>query len=368
MLIRFPLIIVRRSHRSCSAPRRRRSRPGRARTCDSRSRHHPRHPRRHRPADFTADCNYTMRLTTQVNLPKMKEGGLDASFFIVYVGQGELTPRRIRCGLSSGDREVRRHPPAHRTDRAEGDRARADPGRRAAHRQEREEGRDDRRRERLPDWHRSQAREGVLRLRRPLHVGRAQRPQPARRLAHRRGGQRMEMGRPVASRTTGRRGDESAGDDGGCLASIEGDDAAADRHVAGAGDRLALLDSASGESDAQHGRRDADGDEDQRRCRADQSPSPNSSRPIRRERAPAIAALRTEFGLSNGGGGGTTGARGAAPAAFRCPVEGARRPRPQDEADADRPDPSPCRQIGAPSTTAAWRRSIASFRPPAARP
>src|SRR5205814_10694728 len=33
------------------------------------------------------DCNYTMRLTTQVNLPKMKEGGLDVSFFVVYVGQ-----------------------------------------------------------------------------------------------------------------------------------------------------------------------------------------------------------------------------------------------------------------------------------------
>src|SRR5438094_411110 len=44
------------------------------------------------PQNFTADCNYTMRLTTQVNLPKMKEGGLDVSFFIVYVGQGELIP------------------------------------------------------------------------------------------------------------------------------------------------------------------------------------------------------------------------------------------------------------------------------------
>ena len=39
------------------------------------------------PRTFTADCNYSMRLTTQVNLPKMKEGGLDVSFFIVYVGQ-----------------------------------------------------------------------------------------------------------------------------------------------------------------------------------------------------------------------------------------------------------------------------------------
>lgn len=41
--------------------------------------------------NFRADCNYTMRLTTQVNLPKMKEGGLDVTFMIVYVGQGALT-------------------------------------------------------------------------------------------------------------------------------------------------------------------------------------------------------------------------------------------------------------------------------------
>jgi membrane dipeptidase len=39
------------------------------------------------PDNFTADCNYTMRLTTQVNIPKMKEGGMDVSFMIVYVGQ-----------------------------------------------------------------------------------------------------------------------------------------------------------------------------------------------------------------------------------------------------------------------------------------
>jgi membrane dipeptidase len=39
------------------------------------------------PSNFTPTCNYTMRLTTQVNLPKMKEGGLDVSFMVVYVGQ-----------------------------------------------------------------------------------------------------------------------------------------------------------------------------------------------------------------------------------------------------------------------------------------
>ncbi|MGE0464655.1 MAG: dipeptidase [Vicinamibacterales bacterium] len=44
------------------------------------------------PRDFTKERNYTQRLENQVNLPKMVEGGLDASFFIVYVGQGPLTP------------------------------------------------------------------------------------------------------------------------------------------------------------------------------------------------------------------------------------------------------------------------------------
>jgi membrane dipeptidase len=44
------------------------------------------------PADFTAARNYTQDLPTQVNLPKMIKGGLDAAFFIVWVGQGDLTP------------------------------------------------------------------------------------------------------------------------------------------------------------------------------------------------------------------------------------------------------------------------------------
>ncbi len=39
------------------------------------------------PANFTKECNYTQRLTTQVNLPKMVDGDMDVSFFIVYVGQ-----------------------------------------------------------------------------------------------------------------------------------------------------------------------------------------------------------------------------------------------------------------------------------------
>jgi membrane dipeptidase len=43
------------------------------------------------PSNFTPDCNYKMRLTTQVNIPKMVEGGMDVSFMIAYVGQGPLT-------------------------------------------------------------------------------------------------------------------------------------------------------------------------------------------------------------------------------------------------------------------------------------
>jgi membrane dipeptidase len=42
--------------------------------------------------NFTPERNYTQPLDTQVNIPKMIGGGLDVSFFIVYVGQGPLTP------------------------------------------------------------------------------------------------------------------------------------------------------------------------------------------------------------------------------------------------------------------------------------
>jgi membrane dipeptidase len=43
-------------------------------------------------AHFTAECNYTRRLVTQANLPKMRDGGLDVAFLIVHVPQGPLTP------------------------------------------------------------------------------------------------------------------------------------------------------------------------------------------------------------------------------------------------------------------------------------
>ncbi|QCX00078.1 membrane dipeptidase [Aggregatimonas sangjinii] len=41
--------------------------------------------------NFTDEKNYTQRLETQVNLPKMEEGGLDVSWLIVYTGQDTLT-------------------------------------------------------------------------------------------------------------------------------------------------------------------------------------------------------------------------------------------------------------------------------------
>jgi membrane dipeptidase len=42
------------------------------------------------PGDFTGEKNYTQRLEGQVDLPKMTEGGLDAVFMVVYVGQPSL--------------------------------------------------------------------------------------------------------------------------------------------------------------------------------------------------------------------------------------------------------------------------------------
>ena len=43
------------------------------------------------PDNFTPQTNYLTAPDTQVDLPRMEAGGLDAAFFIVYVGQGPLT-------------------------------------------------------------------------------------------------------------------------------------------------------------------------------------------------------------------------------------------------------------------------------------
>src|SRR4249920_1511015 len=39
------------------------------------------------PEDLTGERNYTQRGETQFNLPNMIDGGLDALFFVIYVGQ-----------------------------------------------------------------------------------------------------------------------------------------------------------------------------------------------------------------------------------------------------------------------------------------
>ena len=47
-------------------------------------------------ANFTETVNYTQNLPTQVNLPKMRQGSLDVSWFIVYTAQGDLTEEGYR--------------------------------------------------------------------------------------------------------------------------------------------------------------------------------------------------------------------------------------------------------------------------------
>lgn len=54
------------------------------------------------PSNFTAERNYTQRLSTQVNLPNMVDGGLDAAFLIVYVGQrDDFTPEGYQRAYDS---------------------------------------------------------------------------------------------------------------------------------------------------------------------------------------------------------------------------------------------------------------------------
>lgn len=52
-------------------------------------------------SNFTEKVNYTQDLPTQVNLPKMKQGGLDVSWMIVYTGQGALTEDGYKNGYAN---------------------------------------------------------------------------------------------------------------------------------------------------------------------------------------------------------------------------------------------------------------------------
>ena len=195
----------------------------------------------------------------------MKEGGLDASFFIVYVGQGPLTPEGYDNAYKQA---VAKFDAVHHLTKeiAPGtDRAGAHRRRRHAHREVREEGRADWHRERLFARHRHQARQGVLRSRRPLHVARAQRPQPVRRLEHRRARRQVAAQRPQRDGQAGHRRDEQVGDHGRSLASLEGRQHAGAGAVEGAGDRVAFRRARARRRQPQHGRRAARGAEEERR-------------------------------------------------------------------------------------------------------
>ncbi len=53
--------------------------------------------------NFTDDRNYSQDLPNQVTLPKMRKGGLDAAFFVVYTGQGELNQEGYQKAYENAD-------------------------------------------------------------------------------------------------------------------------------------------------------------------------------------------------------------------------------------------------------------------------
>src|SRR5690625_2050207 len=57
--------------------------------------------------NFTEEKNYTQELPIQVDLPKMKAGGLDAVFLIVYTGQGELNEEGYKKAYANADAKFR---------------------------------------------------------------------------------------------------------------------------------------------------------------------------------------------------------------------------------------------------------------------
>ena len=57
-------------------------------------------------ANFTKEQNYTQDLRNQVTLPKMIKGGLDAAFFIVYVGQGRGADNMTKAGYDNVYRQA----------------------------------------------------------------------------------------------------------------------------------------------------------------------------------------------------------------------------------------------------------------------
>ena len=82
------------------------------------------------PRNFTAGPrDYAHALDTQVNLPKMEKGGLDAAFFIVYVGQGPQTAEGYDKAYAQAIAKFDADSSARRRHRAGSDRVGAHRGR-----------------------------------------------------------------------------------------------------------------------------------------------------------------------------------------------------------------------------------------------
>ena len=217
------------------------------------------------PANFTADCNYKMRLTTQVNLPKMVEGDMDVSFMIAYVGQGPLTPE----GFDGAYRQaVAKFDAVHRlTEKIAPDNiglALTPADVLALHKKNLriavigvENG--------YPIGNDHQESEGVLRPGRAIHVAGPQWQQPARRFEYRRNPGLPLQQWTVAARPGSHRRDESPGHDGRSVASLEGRKHGSHAAFAGSGNCVAFRSARARQRQPEYGRRAVAGSEEERR-------------------------------------------------------------------------------------------------------
>ena len=197
----------RRRHPRDRRIRRRHDRP---RPRDPRPRHHPRHPRRHQHGQLhrRAQLHHGPALPGDA----AQDGGRRAGRGLVrrLHRPGPAHRGGLRGRLRERHRQVRRHPPPGRGIRPRPDRAGAHLRRRAPDRGLGQAGRHDRRRERLPAGDRHLAGRGVPRPRRPLHVARAHRPEPALRRALGRAGRQLDAQRPQRDGPRGGRRNEPA--------------------------------------------------------------------------------------------------------------------------------------------------------------
>ena len=255
-----------------------------------------------------------MRLTTQVDLPKMKDGGLDVSFMIVYVGPVEpasgrrrIRTRRLRAGVPRSDREVRRGAPADRADctgQIELARSAADVLRIAKSGKKVAVigvengypiGTDLRR---VKEFYDLGGRYLSL-----AHNGHNQ-------LADSNSGEPNNQWRWGGLSPLGRQVIEEM-NRLGMMVDVshpsKGADDAGDRPLEGACHRVSFRRPEARQQHPQHGRRDADGDEDQRRRDSDRGACRDSSRPIRRSAARRSPRCDREFGLVASGRRGAGG-------------------------------------------------------------